>query len=299
MHYVIHTNVFKETSWNVLMNWIQRNNISYEILPWKPYVSSVKIKSKRKDIWCWGSVSLSKLAHKYKWKPGSMLNKNHDIEVYGKYYGKNMLNHDGITMCLADPLPDWAEYFFARPTKDTKSFTGQLFSREAWNEWVAQALEVADNNDHISAKPPLMRDTKVQIAPLKQIEQEIRCWVVNGKVVTASRYKLGARVIYQNYDDESYFIEFAQKMVDLYQPAEAFVIDICLANGELKVVEINCINCSGFYHGNMNKLMEAVENHFTKTPTEIKTKNLQKRFDKVKRREVYIIQIGNRLITLK
>lgn len=261
MYYVIHTNVFKETSWDTLMNWVERNKIDYEIIPFQPFVEHVEVKTTRKDVWCWGSVSLSKIAKNYGWNPGSMLNANHDYEVYSQYYKENMLNWDGIVMNVSDPLPEWAEFFFARPAKDSKVFSGELFSRDSWNDWVSRALI---SQQDISGKRQLKPETRVQIAPLKPIEQEIRCWVVGGKVVTASRYKLGARVTYQNYDDETYVIDFAQKMVDLYQPAEAFVIDICLSNDQLKVVEINCINCAGFYHANMNKLMEAVELHFTK-----------------------------------
>ena len=98
---------------------------------------------------------------------------------------------------------------------------------------------------------------------LKQIQQEVRCWVVGGKVVTASRYKLGSRIVYENYDNEIFYTNFAQKMVDKYQPAEAFVLDVCLTDDdELKIVEVNCINCAGFYHGNLNKMILALENHF-------------------------------------
>lgn len=260
MHYVIHTNVFKEAHWDMLMNFVQKNELSYEIIPFQPFVEHVEIEYKGTDVWCWGSVSLSRIAKNYGWTPGSMMNENHDMDVYGKHYCENMLNAGGVIMRAGDPLPEWADFFFARPTKDSKAFTGQLFSREAWYEWLPDAIQPGK----ISNQNIFTRDTMVLIAPLRNIQQEVRCWVVGGKVVTASRYKLGSKTWYQNYDDESYFVDFAQKMVDIYQPAEAFVIDVCLANDELKVVEVNCINCAGFYHANMDKLMMAIENQFAK-----------------------------------
>lgn len=259
MHYVIHTNVFRETSWDTLMNFIRKSELSHEIIQFKPFVEEIEIDYKGKDVWCWGSVSMARIAKKYDWQPGSMLNDNHDLEVYVLYYGKNFLNWDGEIMCAGNPLPDWADYFFARPTKDSKAFTGQLFTRDSWNEWLPKAIE----DGSIYASNPFKLNTRVLLAPLRDIQQEVRCWVVGGKVITASRYKLGARVSYENYDNETFFVDFAQKMVDLYQPAEAFVIDVCLSNDELKVVEINCINCAGFYNANMDKLMMAIENHFT------------------------------------
>ena len=51
-------------------------------------------------------------------------------------------------------------------------------------------------------------------------------------------------------------------MISIYQPAEAFVMDICLTPDGWKIVEINCINCSGFYNGDMQKLLIALENYF-------------------------------------
>ena len=97
---------------------------------------------------------------------------------------------------------------------------------------------------------------------ISQWLSEERLWAVGGKIVTASSYKIGSRVVYTNYDDESYFVDFAQKMIDIYQPAEAFVIDISLANDKLQVIEINNINAAGFYDCNMIKLITALENNF-------------------------------------
>ena len=258
MYYVIQENVFKETHFDLLIEFIKKFNIDYEIIKWQPFVTDLEFSTERKDVWCWGSVSMSKIAHKYGWKPGSMYNENHDVDVYGPRYGEHMLNHDGITMNLTDPLPERFQYFFSRPTKDTKAYSGQLFERDTWNEWVHKVV----TEETVSGRKILTHETRVQIAPLKTIEQEIRCWVVGGKVITISAYKIGSRVIYQNYDHEQYIKDFAQAMVDIYQPAEAFVIDVCLHNGELKIVEVNCINSSGFYHADMQKLLESIEYYF-------------------------------------
>lgn len=258
MYYVIQENVFKETHFDLLIEFIRKFNIDHEIIKWKPFVTDLEFTTDRKDVWCWGSVNMSKIAHRYGWKPGSMYNANHDIDVYGSYYGEHMLNHDGISMDLTDPLPDRFNYFFARPTKDTKSFSGQLFERNTWNEWVQQVI----NEETVTGKPILTHETRVFIAPLKSIEQEIRCWIVGGKVVTVSRYKLGDKVLYENYDHEQYIKDYAQSIADIYCPAEAFVLDVCLHEGQLKVVEINCINCAGFYHADMQKLLETIEYHF-------------------------------------
>ena len=83
--------------------------------------------------------------------------------------------------------------------------------------------------------------------------------------MTMSQYKLGSRVTSKNLD--GYDLEardFAQSMVDIYQPAEAFCIDVCRTDEGMKVVEVNCVNCSGWYDGNMQLLLNALEEHFNK-----------------------------------
>lgn len=255
MFHLIQENVFKEHHHDILLEIVAKNKIDYEIVRYMPFTHDIEFTTVRKDVWCWGSVNLSKVAHKYGWYPGVMYNANHDFEVYAPHYGENMLNHDGIVVNFGDTLPEKYQYFFARPTADTKSFSGQLFSREKWEDWVQEAIA----NDALKT---LTAETKVLIAPLKDTQQEVRCWVIGGKVISASRYKLGGTILYENYDNETFYTDFAQKMVDIYQPAEAFVLDVCLSDNQLKVVEINCINCSGFYHVDMYKLIEGVENHF-------------------------------------
>ena len=49
-----------------------------------------------------------------------------------------------------------------------------------------------------------------------------------------------------------------------WRPAEAFVLDVCDTPDGIKVVEINTINSAGFYAADVQKLVFALENAFTK-----------------------------------
>lgn len=257
MLHIVERNVFAEEHWQILVDTLRSKGIDYEVVRYIPFEHQVEFATPRKDIWVWGALNMAHICSRYGWKPGSMYNSNHDFEVYAPKFGmENMLNGDAHFMFIDDDLPATFEYFFARPTGDTKSIKSQVYSAKGWKDLVELA------NSSVPVTPQSPRGARVLLATPKDTQQEVRCWVVNGKVVTASRYKLGFRVVKQNYDDESLFVDFAQSMVDKYQPAEAFVIDVCLSNDELKVVEVNCINCSGFYHANMSKLVEAIENHF-------------------------------------
>lgn len=255
MYYLIQENLFKETNFHILIDILDRHKLPYEIIEYRPFSDEVKFFTDRKDVFVFGSVSMTNASLKYDWNPGVFYNDNHDMEIYMKKYGEHMLNSDGACINYAEKLPEYLPYtFFARPTRDTKVFSGSLFTTDSWNEWVntTVASDVVKN---------ITDETRIFVASLKSfIQKEIRCWVVDDKVVTISQYKIGDRVIQQNYDHEQEAIDFAQQMVDIYSPSRAFVLDICLYKDQYKVVEINCINCAGFYDANMFKLIEALEN---------------------------------------
>ena len=257
MYYVIQENMFREYHYNTLVNYLKRYNLEYETVKYRPFGGDLQVKTDRKDVWFFGSVNGAQSAMGYGWRPGSLYNDSHDFEAYGPKYGEHMLNHDAIVINADDPLPDTLpEYFFARPTKDTKVFSGQMFSKDSWNDYINE-LKANSTLGHLTG------ETKILVAPCKgPIQQEIRCWIVDGKPVTISQYKIGSRVNMLNMDNNGEAIVFTKDMCKLFCPADAFVLDICLYEDEYKVVEINCINCSGFYDGDMSKLIQALENKF-------------------------------------
>jgi len=212
-----------------------------------------------KDVFCWGTVKMAHIAKKYGWSPGSMHNDNHDYRIYAPHYGTHMLNHDSQIIKFSDTFKEPGYLFFARPCEDNKAFTGQVFTKESWDEYVEWAL----NNVHTGA---LNADTPVQICSRKDIFREVRFFVVDGKIISASQYMINMRVITErtNIHAELELFTFAQEMIDTYQPADAFVIDIAITNEGFKVVEINCINCSGHYDCDTVAIVYAVHEYFSK-----------------------------------
>ena len=259
MYYLVQENTFNERNYNNIVHALDRLELGYEFCKFKPFIDEVSFTTDRKDVFCFGGYSMTNTAEKYGFYPGCMGNANHDFEVYGKHYGENMLNHDAQIIEFGDPIPegeDW-DLFFARPTKDMKTFVATVYTREEWSKYIATSFA----NETVDE---IRNMTKVVISSPKNIQQEIRCWAVGGKIVTISQYKLGYNVTYKNLDfldPEAW--EFAQSMVDIFQPARAFVIDICRTSEGFKVIEINCMNAAGFYDGNMQKLLMALEEEFS------------------------------------
>jgi len=204
----------------------------------------------RDDVFVFGSLKMARIAGKYGWRPGSLMTPNHDFNVYKEHYRENLLNWDSRVVRFADDF-DTSRPFFARPCKDTKVFAGKVFDAETWVEFRDGAL----NNGHSTT---LDRDTEVQISTVKRIQKEFRLWVVDGEVVTGSLYKLGNTPLTSEVIDEG-ALEFARRMIDVFQLAPAFIMDVCLADDEWKIVECGCVNCAGFYKADMSKALMAIE----------------------------------------
>jgi len=254
MYYIIQKNTFNEPNYINLINAIERNNLSYEIVDVLPFVEDFDFLTNRKDVFCFGAVKMSRLAKKYDWNPGSLLNENHDYRVYSKYYKDNLLNWDSKIQKFDEPID--RDIFFARPCEDTKTFTGKIFTIQEWDEFKKR---------HYDGKytSSLNSDTTIQISSVKDITKEFRFWIVNGEVITGSLYRMGSWINYsENVDDGA--LEFCKKMVKIYTLADAFVMDICEIDGNYKIIECGCINSAGFYKANMSKLIESLENYWTK-----------------------------------
>lgn len=256
MYYIIQENTFREENYNVLVETLDRFKLPYEIVKVRPYLEDFDFETDRKDIFCFGSVKMSRLGKKYGWKPGSLLNDNHDYRVYSKYYKENLLNYDSKIQRFGDDIND--DYFFARPCEDNKTFTGKVFSKQKWIDFKTEFYKRGEETS-------LNEDTEIQVSSIKNVTKEYRFWVVGGKVVTGSLYRMGNWIYYNHIVDEG-ALEFAQKMVDIYQLSEAFVIDICevIINDkpEYKIIECGCINSAGFYKANMPKMIESIELYF-------------------------------------
>lgn len=271
MHYIIQENIFKESHYNLLIDTMEKLKLPYQVVRVFPFINKiVDLKDIPEDnnfnldelpeiepntnekIFAFGAVKMARNCAQKNWTPGSLLNANHDFEVYSKYYKENLLNYDSEITTVGSNF-DWnTTHKFIRPTKDTKVFTGRVFNQEDWRQF----LYNIENERSI-----LNENTTIQVSSVKTIYQEIRFWVVGGKVVTGSRYKIGYRTEYsEHFDPEA--LEYAQKMVDIYQLADAFVIDICLTDDGWKIVECNCINCSGFYLCNIPKMIMELEYYF-------------------------------------
>jgi hypothetical protein len=218
-----------------------------------------------------GATSLSRIAKARGWTPGTYLNENFDFSKWRDGFGaENILNAESIVAKISDPIDvtDMSDMLFVRPVDDSKAFTGMTMSKHDFHDWILQMSVIEEEEFQ-----PLHKNTKIAIANAKKIYAEYRLFVVCARVVTASMYKNGNTVHYSENVDER-IIQFGQSMVRWWQetvdstlavkpkafmPAPAYVIDIADTPDGLKVIEINNINSAGFYAGDCQKIIMAIE----------------------------------------
>jgi len=208
-----------------------------------------------------GSHKFSRLIKERGISPGAFDSQNFDFDHWSKGFGlDNILNGDSF-VSLAGELPDLDYDVFIRPFKDDKIFTGMTMIKEYYADW-KRHLTHFKPEDGFDPKS-LNAYTPVTVSSVKDIYSEHRFFVVDGKVVTGSTYKLGDTVKYDSIIDQK-IVDFAQSMADRWQPADAFVIDIADTPNGLRVVEINTFGVSGFYYSDMFKVVDALIQYETK-----------------------------------
>lgn len=202
-----------------------------------------------------GSYSLALTAKEKNWVPGSFINENFEFSKWLSGWGKdNLLNGEAIEGSIKSIIPQIVsgrQRVFARPSEDTKSFSGQLFEADNLIYWLGK---VAASEDRFG----LNGDTSIIVSPERSIKAEYRLFVVDGKIVSGSLYKVGQLVTTSGTIDPI-AIDYANKMLDIWQPDRAFVLDIAITDEGPKVIEVNNINSSGFYKSDISKIVAAID----------------------------------------
>ena len=271
MYYIIQKNLFREEGHAKLINCLERFEIPYELVDVRPFVEEgdeivtsdgvrkkilekVEFVTNRKDVFVFGSLKLARLSKKYGWNPGALITENHDYEVYSKYYKENLLNYDSRIVKIGDNFKWECDEQFIRPTLDTKIFTGKVFNKTEWIEFLERLF--TPGNVTTATKNSL-----IQVSKTKNNTQEVRVWVVDGKIITQSIYRRGSFLLYDNIVDQD-ALNFAQEMIDIFQIAKTFVIDVCLTENGWKIVECGSTSCAGFYDADMQKIIMALEDAY-------------------------------------
>ena len=223
-----------------------------KLRPFTQDVQGLPPKYKEMPVVLYGSVNLAKWGKK-KGLKGVWWNDNFNFEVQLNVFGNHMLNWDS-EIHMFGAIPKYEGERFIRPVDDGKAFTGEIISSDNLVGW-------QDRIKYFSGDDQIHPSVKVQLSPVKSIFREYRFFVVNGKVVTGSMYNEDNKVIRRPLDkQDDDVVDYAQSMINIWQPDIVSVIDIAVLNDtyDMKIIEFNNANASGFYKSDMNKLVRAI-----------------------------------------
>ena len=132
---------------------------------------------------------------------------------------------------------------FIRPNSGNKFFGGGLYSYDE----LFSLYNLNDENDLL-------------IADAVKIEKEFRCFC-SDRLLTCSTYIENNEIICSPVEkyEEKILEEICEAALTIYRPAPIFVCDIAkTCEGEYKVIEYNCWNCSGLYNCDASKILTEI-----------------------------------------
>jgi hypothetical protein len=259
-HWILQNNLYSEEGWTALTGALDRFEYPYSVHKCVPFAGTLEPEANPPPgpVIVMGSYTMARHAKERGWTPGAWLD-NLDFEIQREYWGDLMLNADAQVLEFGT-VPFQSEPFFMRPAQDTKSFTGMVFDWAEYTRW-------RDGIVRTGPEPDFGLETPIMICKKKEIWSETRTWVVDGKVVTASGYKVGTIKRYTAPEQvDARITDFAQACADKWSPNQAYVLDVAEIDtggwkgGGLRIVEINNLNSAGFYKGDMQKLVQALNN---------------------------------------
>lgn len=180
------------------------------------------------------------------------------MNVYMNVWNTRMLNFEGSIVAIGDFLDEHhqdGEECFIRPNEDTKSFTGLVTTFSGFKEMTDNALGL---------NPYFQKDSLILVAKPKAIEKEWRNFIVDGKVVSSSRYAVDRKRSINSNDTPRDMIRFTEECCCLYMPNNVFVMDVALYDGQYYIVECNCFNDTGFYDHDILEVVKGVNEHIRK-----------------------------------
>lgn len=260
MHFLIMDKYFNEEGFRIMKEYMVQNNIPHTSVKPVPFLnifvpedvddysdaSYEKYFDKSIPTMSFGSYALANQLIEAGYTPGGFINDNFNIKLQMEKWGKYVfLNSDAVFSTIRElQKPEWKNIFI-RPVYDTKKMIARVIPNVNFD--FAINLYSAYNRSEL----------EVMIADAKDIIAEYRLFIVHGKVVAHSLYKVRGEVRMQLKVPES-IINIAESLCNQWVPADAFVMDFAETGDGFKVLEVNNINCAGFYACDIPSIVEAL-----------------------------------------
>jgi hypothetical protein len=231
-------------------------HIEFDIIP---FTGELPTFEKDKQSIFYGSTTMGELVYK-----DSSINKgfffdlqSFSIANYFEKWGRHMLNHGGLVTSFNELMLkdyDTDKLLFIRPDDDSKSFSGEVKKYGEIKNWYDK-LKMFDNTS-------LSLDSKIIVSEPYHLNYEWRLWIVNKRVVAASKYREDFN-LKKERGCPAAVIQFAEQRCLEYTPHDVFVMDICETGNSYYIVECGCLNSAGFYNADIAAIVSSVTEYFS------------------------------------
>jgi len=178
------------------------------------------------------------------------------IENYIDKWSKHMLNYGASVTTFRELMSfryEDQKLLFIRPNDDSKSFAGEVKSFVEISDWYEKLRNISNIN--------LTLESKIIVSEPYNLKSEWRLWIVNKKVVTASKYREYFKLA-KELGCPPEVVSFAEQRCQEYTPHDVFVMDICLSSDDYYIIECGCMNGAGFYKADIGKIVKSVSEYF-------------------------------------
>ncbi len=147
---------------------------------------------------------------------------------------------------------------FMRPDSGFKQFTGQVYDLKYWDGFLKLSNIALQPEDLVVISSPkeIFKEYRVIIGPSNDNESQRPITLCQ----THCLGKLDEKIVSGVFEAQE-VREFVKKVLDdvCFEPDPFWVMDVCRdAFGQLKVLEVNSMACSGYYKCDMGKIVGAV-----------------------------------------
>lgn len=179
-----------------------------------------------------------------RWVPGSWCKpENLACSAYYPHFQSYLLNQRHTILTGVEALQKQNMLFaalshgghvFIRPDGCQKVFTGRLVAEDDF----ARALGPARYDP----------DTRIVVAPPRTIQREWRLIVAEGTVIAESQYLERGTITVRPGCPEEVRQYVAAMLADIaWRPDELFMLDVCEADDQFHLLELNGFSCAAFY----------------------------------------------------
>lgn len=258
INWVIQSNLTNEKTLQKLVQILEAQAISYELVKVIPFSTELpNFDTQSKPIF-YGSTTLMHNAwQSAEWREGVFYNDaTFSMQVYRAEWGEQLLNADAAFIQFKDLVKqknDSNDLVFVRPDSDWKAFSGRTMQQNTLKAWAEDILQYPNKE--------LNENTLILIAQPKQLEKEWRNFIVDGQIVSSSRYTLNGNYAPSAEDIPKAMLTFTQNCIEQFCPHPVFVLDIAFHQGQYKIVEAGCFNGTGFYEHDLSKIVKAVSDY--------------------------------------